>query len=931
MSIYFQAEHHQFREQVRRFFDQAVDAEAWERDGRIPRHIWTQMGELGYLGIALPERYGGTEADFFYAAVFLEELGRTGLGGFAAAVGVQQFMATAHIASHGSPNLKEQYLEPSISGEKVGALAISEPDVGSDVANLRTRAKRDGDHYIINGSKTFITNGVDGDFVTVAARTGDAGQGGISLLVVDQATPGFTAQRLNKMGWHCGDTGELTFDQVRVPVSNRIGDEGQGFYMIMQAFQLERLVAALTAIGGADRALAETHAYIQQRQAFGRPIAKYQVLRHRLTDCMTELAAARHLTYHACWLYDRGETDVAACTMAKLKTSELGKTIADTCLQCFGGYGFMEEYPIARLYRDARAGTIVGGTSEIMHEILGKVLIDGVRYDSKPAANSSSLAELMAAMPQRYRGGETMRVHFDFRSDNSGTFTITLDAQSCTIAPELKGEPDCVVTADGDVYRRIVSGQLESAAAFMQGQIQVSDPTRMQRFLAAFDTSDLGTTQPQAAAQASAKQSTENQAAAESAAEQPSKADPTPVATDLPTDEDQAATRQAEPLPLQGVRILDMTRLYPGPLAAMFLAQLGAEVVKVERPDRGDPMRQYPPFVAGVSAGYTATNRHKRALALDWTAPAGRDVLGALIAKADVVLEGYRPGVLAKAGIDHTWMQQQRADIVLVSLTGYGQTGPYAHQAGHDINYIGYSGLLAQQTAGVLPSVQLADVAGGAYGTVIAVLSALQARQRHGTGAHLDLAMLDATLPLATLQLAHHRGTEDGVPVQGLLTGQLACYRTYHTADSKLVALGALEPKFWQTFCQVLKQPSWVGRQFASGDDQKALIHEVSQTLGCHAHDHLLALFKDHDACLSPVNDLDDVLADPQLRHRHMIKSAEPPQLGNPWWPTQTLNSNAAAPALGQHNQEILREWLDLSTEQIASLQQSGMIAQKTT
>ena len=399
-SIYFNEEHHQFRQHVAEFLQKEVDGPAWEKEKRIPKSIWRRMGELGYLGINFPEELGGSDADFFYSVAFLEEVGRTGLGGFAAAVGVQQYMATAHIQKFGSAELKQKYCGGSIRGELVGALAISEPDAGSDVAALRTRAHEDGDHFVINGSKTFITNGVYGDFVTVAVRTEEQpGTAGLSLLVVDADIPGFSARPLDKMGWYCSDTGELTFEDVRVPKSHLIGQAGMGFYYIMECFQLERLVAALTSNGGSLNCLDMTHAYIRKREAFGKSLSRYQVLRHRLVDLHTELTAARELTNHACWQHDRGLHAVDACSMAKLKSCELSIEIADACLQCFGGYGYMEEYPIARAYRDARVSTIVGGTSEIMREILAKTLIDGVTYKAPSSAGKSHKQPLQGSKP----------------------------------------------------------------------------------------------------------------------------------------------------------------------------------------------------------------------------------------------------------------------------------------------------------------------------------------------------------------------------------------------------------------------------------------------------------------------------------------------------------------------------------------------------
>lgn len=335
-------------------------------------------------------------------------------------------MATAHIDRVGSEELKQKYLVPSIAGEKIGVLGITEPDAGSDVAAIRTRAVRDGDQYVINGSKTFITNGVYGDFVTTAVKTDpEAGAEGISLIIVDTDASGFSANNLSKMGLHCSDTGELSFDDVRVPVANLIGQENMGFYYIMESFQLERLVAAITSVACSEMCIDETLKYITEREAFSRPLAKSQVIRHAMADLATELEAAKQLTYHTAWLHEQGEQVVRECSMAKLLTTEVSKKIADTCLQFFGGYGYMDEYPISQMYRDARVGTIVGGASEIMREIIAKVMIDQVKYesayartgqktpapsaeqqekeDSKISRLPETVAELFQTLPDRFR------------------------------------------------------------------------------------------------------------------------------------------------------------------------------------------------------------------------------------------------------------------------------------------------------------------------------------------------------------------------------------------------------------------------------------------------------------------------------------------------------------------------------------------------
>ncbi|HVO66240.1 MAG TPA: acyl-CoA dehydrogenase family protein [Syntrophales bacterium] len=509
-SLYFTADHDMFRHTVRQFVEKEVTphADDWEKDQHIPHSIWNRMGDLGFLGINFPDKYGGTGADFFYSVVFLEEIPRSTMGGFAAAVSVHEYIAEEYVYRFGTEELKQNYLIPAIQGKKIGALAITEPNTGSDVAAIRTRAVRQGDQYIINGSKTFITNGVFGDFVIVAAKTDtEAGTGGISLIIVDHGTPGFSARQLHKMGWHSSDTAELTFEDVHVPVTNRIGEENRGFYYIMECFQLERLVGAIGNISGAFLGLDLTLRYIKERQAFNRPLAKFQVIRHALADLKTELEAARQLTYVTAWLHSQGELAVDFSSMAKLLTSELAKKTADVCLQFFGGYGYMDEYLISRMYRDVRVGTIVGGTSEIMREIISRVMIDQVDYqpaqerkDRKKETASAkekpgvmapqTAAEILQCLPERFlpeKAGDWETVfHFDISGPEGGQFTVKIRKGQCSVEPGFKGEAKCIVTVSDDTYRDIELSRLKPEAAFMSGKIRMSDMAEMMQFTRMF-------------------------------------------------------------------------------------------------------------------------------------------------------------------------------------------------------------------------------------------------------------------------------------------------------------------------------------------------------------------------------------------------------------------------------------------------------------
>ncbi len=524
-SVYFSEEHDAFRREVRRFIvnEIAPQAAEWEAAGRIPREIFVRMGQLGYLGITAPEQYGGVGADLFFAVAFLEELPRSLMGGFCAAVSVQQFMATPHILRAGSDELKRRYLAPSIEGRKVGALAITEPDTGSDVAAIRTQAVRDGEHYVVNGAKTFITNGADGDFFTLAVRTGpEAGAAGISLLVVDADTPGVqVTSRLAKLGWHSSDTAEIVFEDARVPATQLIGEENGGFYQIMESFALERLCAASISVGSADVALEDTLRYMAERRAFGRALNRFQALRHRLADLAAELEAARQLSYHTAWLMQQGEPAISQSAMAKLVCTELGKRIADECVQFFGGYGFMEEYPVARFFRDARGGTITAGTSEIMREIISRAMIDelspppaeqragavprpsepkkqpaGKSADgagaTRPEAGPVTVEQLMLSLPRRFRPEAIKnwngRFHCTIRGADKPEWTVHVEDGRCAVHEGLAGDADCKVKMKQDTFLGIQTGRLSPQTAFMTGKIRVSNLALMMNFIKTFRT-----------------------------------------------------------------------------------------------------------------------------------------------------------------------------------------------------------------------------------------------------------------------------------------------------------------------------------------------------------------------------------------------------------------------------------------------------------
>lgn len=383
-SNYFTEEHQAFRESLKDFLQKEVvpHIEKWEKTGTIERFIWEKFGEMGYFGIAYPEAYGGLNLDLFYTVIFLEELQKIKSSGFAAAMWAHGYLAMTHLNAEGDERIKQDYLVPSIAGKKIGALCISEPFGGSDVAGMRTTAVKQGDKYIINGSKTFITNGIYADYYIVAAKTNpELGNKGISIFLMDTGLKGVSAVKLDKLGWRASDTAEIAFDNVEIPAANLMGEEGKGFPYIMQHFALERLIMAINAHARAEYAIDYTIEYMSHREAFGKKISKFQALRHTLVEHATEVEHCKVFNYAAVARLDKGEYVVKEATMAKLKSTKVADDAIYSCLQMLGGYGYMEEYPLARLFRDSRLGPIGGGTSEILKEILGKMIIDNQNYE----------------------------------------------------------------------------------------------------------------------------------------------------------------------------------------------------------------------------------------------------------------------------------------------------------------------------------------------------------------------------------------------------------------------------------------------------------------------------------------------------------------------------------------------------------------------
>lgn len=482
---YFTEEHELFRSSLRAFLEKEVrpHIDEWEEARRIPRYIWKEMGKMGFLGLSYPEKYGGMGLDFFYDVVFNEELGRMNSGGFAITQQVTQYMSSPYILKFGSEYLKQKYLPGVISGELIGCIGITEPGAGSDAANIQTRALRQGDHYVVTGSKTFITNGVYGDFIVTVVKTDpEAGTAGVSLLVIDRQSEGVSARKLKKLGWHASDTAELSFDQVKVPAENLIGQEGRGFYYLMNGLQLERLCAVPAGVSACEYALERTLQYMAERHAFGRPINKFQVLRHRIAQMAAEVEAAKAFSYHCCSMYANNVYDVKLCSMAKLLVTELCEKVATQCLQMFGGYGFMEDYPMARMYRDVRVGTIGGGSSEIMREIIAKIVIDEVGYQqaSAPPPTAASpgkqdsalqLEGMLEGIQAKARKAPPLGSTLMFDFGQRQLFIDGTGSQNTVSAAS--GEADCLVEVSLDDFISLTQGKLNPMTAVMSGQVKI--------------------------------------------------------------------------------------------------------------------------------------------------------------------------------------------------------------------------------------------------------------------------------------------------------------------------------------------------------------------------------------------------------------------------------------------------------------------------
>jgi acyl-CoA dehydrogenase len=371
---YFDESHDMLRDSLRKFIAREISpyVDQWEEEGTFPKELYKKAGDAGHIGMGYPEEYGGTPGDLFHAVVYTEEMMRCGSVGLVNSLGCSA-IAVPPIIAVGTEEQKRKYVPPVLAGEQIAVLGITEPGGGSDVANLQTRAQRNGDSYIVNGSKTFITSGTRADYVTCAVRTGGPGFAGVSLLIIEKGTPGFSvSKKIDKMGWRASDTAELAFEDCEVPAENLLGEENQGFGYIMLNFAKERLYLAVSAHAVAEYALDESIKYAKERVAFGRPITGFQVTRHKLAEMATMLEASKQFNYRVAAMINENIPAYKEVCMAKNFATKVCDKIVYDAVQLHGGYGYCSEYPVERLYRDSRLFSIGGGTTEIMNEVISR-------------------------------------------------------------------------------------------------------------------------------------------------------------------------------------------------------------------------------------------------------------------------------------------------------------------------------------------------------------------------------------------------------------------------------------------------------------------------------------------------------------------------------------------------------------------------------
>jgi len=487
-SYYLTEEHELFRKSLREFLDKEVVpfVDQWEEDARLPKELFKKFGDMGYFGMTQEEKYGGSNLDFWYDVIFIEEVSKSNSGGFGASISAHPYLSLSHLKHEASDYLKEKYLPKAIAGELVGALAITEPHAGSDVAGIKTTAVRQGDKYIINGSKCFITNGVFCDYMIVACKTASTGSSGISMILVEGNSNGLSRNNLKKLGWKASDTAEIAFDNVEVPLENLLGEENKGFYYIMQRFELERLTLALGALASSEWALEYTLQYMNERKAFGKTINKFQVLRHKMAQLSAEIESVKTFTYHVCKMHADKNYCVKEASMSKYLATELSDKVAYQCLQMFGGYGYMEEYKMARFFRDSRLGTIGGGSSEIMLEIISKMVIDDIDYQNRDVRNETkeiTIEELFSSLSSRIKKANGIEMNVLFEFENDLNYSVIIANGNISINKEKNLTTyDLILTTQTQTYIAVETGKLNPQEAFMSGKIQVSNLGKMMQF-----------------------------------------------------------------------------------------------------------------------------------------------------------------------------------------------------------------------------------------------------------------------------------------------------------------------------------------------------------------------------------------------------------------------------------------------------------------
>jgi alpha-methylacyl-CoA racemase len=508
------------------------------------------------------------------------------------------------------------------------------------------------------------------------------------------------------------------------------------------------------------------------------------------------------------------------------------------------------------------------------------------------------IESLFESLPQRFRKekAENYQAIFHFNIPKF-PYTVSVDPKGCQVSKGLEGRADCTIKMKAKTYIAIETGKTNPQVAFLTGKIKTDNLSELARYAGLFRRFRL-------------------------------------------PEEPEAKVRDYRPKlqgPLQGIRILDLSRLLPGPLGTRLLADLGAEVIKIEDPNRPDETRNYPPFIGKQAAFALELNRSKHSLTLNLYEASGKEIFKKLAKEADIVVESFRPGVMKKMGLDFESLRQHNPRLIMVSVTGYGQQGPYAQQAGHDLNYIGYAGLLGLtgQAGGapIIPGAQVADIAGGSYLTVIACMTALLQRQQSGKGDHIDLSMVDGVLPLLSLQFAQVLAGGE-VPQRGKaeLSGKLANYQVYLCQDGLPIALGALEPRFFKVFCEKVGHPEWLAKVAPTEKNHHELKKELEKLFRSRSRQEWLELAEEGDFCLSPVWDLPEVLQDPHLQARNRFTQHEHPEYGEvkglafPLRFTETsLHSGWASPLLGEDNETILKK-LGYSEDQISHLRSQQII-----